>query len=86
MQYEQMIERLEDEINTKDTGFVTFVTVVPGGTQNGLDYGPVGVEVVVLDADTVAYRGCSDSQDTEWQVGQAEDVIDLALQLEPDED
>ena len=71
-------EKLEQELYCKSAGFTTALTVFPGGRQDGLDYGPVLVEIVVLDldGDTIAYRVATDSHDDDWQMGQIEDAIE----------
>ena len=79
---EQMTENLEQELYCKATGFTTALTVFPGGRQDGLDYGPVLVEIVVLDndGDTIAYRISTDSHDEEWEIGYIEDAVDTLIE------
>lgn len=77
----QMVEDLEQECYLKEKGHVTVIEVYPGGTQDGLEYGPVLVEVVVLDTDghTIACRTSTDAQDEDWQIGCIEDAVEEAL-------
>jgi len=81
MNKEQMIEQLKEELYGKTTGERTAITVRPGGQQNGLDYGPVLIEVVVLDTDgkTVAFRYSDDVYDGDWGIGTIEDAVEAAL-------
>jgi hypothetical protein len=78
---EQMIDTVEQELYGKSAGYTSGITVAPGGSKDGLDYGPNVVEIVVLDHDgrTVAYRFSTDSQDTDWELGVIEDAVDLAI-------
>jgi len=79
----KMIEDLQQELYTKETGHKTALTIFPGGKQDGLDYGPCLVEIVVLDTDgdTLAYRYSDDSVDNDWQLGTIEDAVDLLIQV-----
>ena len=76
----QTLEEMRQELYCKSTTYHTVIEVIPGGKQDGLDYGPVVVEIVVLDGDgdTIAYRLSTDSQDDDWAVGQIEDAIEVA--------
>ena len=79
-----VLENLENECYLKTAGFTTFAEVEPGGTQNGLGYSPCGFDVVVLDTDgkTVAYRYSDDGIDTEWQIGNLEEVADAVVTMQ----
>ena len=81
MDKEKMIEDLEQELYLKEKGHVSAIEVFPGGTKDDLDYGPVLVEIVVLDndGDTIAYRISTDSHDDDWQIGGIEDAVDEAI-------
>lgn len=72
---------LRDEIYGKVAGYQASLIVVPGGQQDGLYYGPVLVEVVVLDTDgaTIAYRLSTDAQDDDWQLGSTEDAVETLM-------
>ncbi len=74
------LEGLEQELYLKPTGYCTAIVVEPGGTENGLDYGPELVEVVVLGKDgrVVAYRECDDMLDGDWRLGSPADALELA--------
>ena len=76
-----LLDELKTELYLTLTGYVTDVTVVPGGSLNGLDYNASVYEVVVLDADgaTVAYRYSDDSIAGVWEVGTLDDVIDAVI-------
>lgn len=84
MDKEQMIEQLEDELYGKTTGERTAITVRLGGQQDGLDYGPVLIEVVVLNTDgqTVAFRYSDDAYDGDWDIGTIEDAVEAALEAD----
>ena len=75
---------LKDELYGKETGHTTFVQVEPGGTKNGLDYNASGFDVVVLDHDgkTIAYRYSDDSINTEWKIGEIDDVADAVHSMQ----
>jgi len=80
-QHQKRLDDLDDELYTQETGHKTALTVFPGGKKDDLDYGPVLVEIVVLDYDgnTIAYRISTDSHDDDWQLGNTEDAV-LALE------
>ena len=61
-------------------GYVTAVTIEPGGSQGGLDYGASVYEVVVLDDAVVAYRYSDDSVNGAWEIGAPDDVIDAVVE------
>jgi len=84
MDKQQMVEQLEDELYQKTTGDRTFLTVTPGGSRDGLDYGPAGIEIVVLDHDgqTIAYRYSDDALDADWSLGSIEDAVTAATEAE----
>ena len=84
MDREKMIEQLEQELYLKETGYRTSIEVRPGGQQNGITYGPILIEIVVLDHDgqTIAYRYSSDSHDDDWEIGTIEDAVDLAIETD----
>ena len=77
-------EELENECYLKETGHTTFTQVEPGGTKNGLGYNASGFDVVVLDngGRTVAYRYSDDGVDTDWQIGDIEDVADAVVNMQ----
>ena len=81
MNKEKMMEDVEQELYLKEKGHVSAIEVFPGGQKDGLDYGPVVVEIVVLDydGDTIAYRVSTDSHDDEWQIGVIEEAVDEAI-------
>lgn len=62
-------------------GDVIDITLVEGGRQDGLDYGPVVVRVVVLDDDTVAFRMEGDYQDTDWRVGSLDELCEFVDEM-----
>ena len=76
-----LLEELETELYLTLTGYVTTVTVSPGGSLNGLDYNASVYEVVSLEADgaTVAYRYSDDSISDTWQIGTCADVVDAVI-------
>jgi len=80
-QRQKHLDNLDDELHEIETGYKTALTVFPGGQKDGLDYGPVLVEIVVLDTDgsTIAYRVSTDSHDDDWQLGHTEDAIDAMI-------
>lgn len=80
----KLTDELTDELNGKETGFTTFAQVEPGGTKNGLGYNASGFDVVVLshDGKTIAYRYSDDSIDTEWKIGEIEDVADAVVTMQ----
>lgn len=82
MDKQKMIEDLEQELYLKEKGHLSAIEVFPGGSKDGLDYGPVLVEIVVLDndGDTIAYRVSTDSQDDEWEIGHIEEAVDEAIE------
>ena len=68
-------ECLDNELFGEGTGYHTFVTVEEGGTTlEGLDYIPREIEVVMLDADMVAYRYVDDAVSEPWLIGTPDDV------------
>lgn len=81
MNKQKMMEEVELLLCLKEKGHVTAIEVFPGGTKDGLDFGPMVVEIVVLDRDgnTVAYRMSTDSHDDDWQIGGIEDAVDEAI-------
>ena len=84
-QREVLIERLLSRLHDAGTGGRDFITVRPGGKQDGLDYGPLGVEIVVLDPGgegEIAYRPTCDQWDGEWELGDIESAVDYALDLD----
>lgn len=76
MNKKKMIEDLEQELYLKEKGHVSTIEIFPGGTKDGLDYGPVVVEIVVLDGDAIAYRVSTDVHDEDWEIGSIEDAVD----------
>ena len=76
---------LEQELYLKGAGYTTAIEIVPGGKNDGLDYGPCVIEIVVLDTDgdTIAYRYSDDSIDEDWQLGTIEDAINAAEERIP---
>ena len=72
---------LGEELYCKVAGYTTCIEVFPGGQQDGLDYGPVVVDIVVLDndGDTIAYRLNTDAQNNAWAIGKIEDAADCAI-------
>lgn len=72
-----MVDSLNNELCLMTKGYTTAIEVYPGGRKDGLDYGPVLVEIVVLDNDgaTIAYRMSTDAQDDDWQIGTPEDAV-----------
>ena len=82
MDKEKMIATLEQELYQKTTGDKSAIEITPGGQQNGLDYGPSLIELVVLDNDgkTVAYRYSDDAYDADWQLGSIEDAVDATVE------
>lgn len=83
-QRDRMMDNLNDELYNQETGYTTAIEVFPAGQKNGLDYGPVLVEIVHLCetnyGPTVAYRLSTDSMDNEWEIGMTEDAVMEALQ------
>ena len=77
------LENLQDKLYNKPTGTVYNIIIVPSGQQDGLNYGAVAVEVVVLDSYDVAYRYSCDAQDGEWEIGTVEDAYEEAQALKP---
>lgn len=77
-------EELEDELYLKDIGYVTFVEVEPGGTNNGLGYGPCGYDVVNLGTDgkVIAYRYSDDGIDCDWAIGNIDDVASAVYSMQ----
>jgi hypothetical protein len=69
------VDGLEQELYLKVAGYTTAIEIYPRETERGLDYGPVLVEVVVLDPDgrTIAYRLSTD--DEQWEVGGIADAV-----------
>lgn len=80
-QRQERLDNLDDELYTQETGYKTALTIFPGGQKDGLDYGPVLVEIVVLDTDgdTIAYRISTDSHDDDWRLGNTEDPVDALI-------
>lgn len=78
---EKMQDALERELYLQRTGYTAAIEVYPGGQQDSLDYGPVLVEIVVLDSDgkTIAYRVSTDSHDDNWEIGEIEDAVKAAI-------
>lgn len=78
---ETTIDALGDELYLKSAGYKMAIEVFPGDQKAGLDYGPVVVEIIVLDFDgvTVAYRCSSDAQDEDWEVGSIEEAVEAAF-------
>ena len=74
-----LLEELEAELSESTIGYVTAITVVPGGVLNGLAYNASVYEVVVLDATTVAFRYSDDSISDTWQIGTCADVVDAVI-------
>ena len=74
-----LLGELETELSESTIGYVTAITVVPGGVLNGLAYNASVYEVVVLDATTVAFRYSDDSVDGAWEVGASDDVINAVI-------
>lgn len=83
-QEEKRVELLQDELYGKSTGYVTTLTVVPGGQKDGLNFGPINVEIVVLDSDgdTLAYRVSTDTFDDEWQFGDPASAVDRFIEYQ----
>jgi hypothetical protein len=81
-QREKRIDQLDDELYLKTVGHLTSLTVAPGGQNDGLDFGPNLVEIVVLDhdGDTIAYRYSDDSINEIWQLGSTEDAVDALIE------
>ena len=81
MDKRKVIEKLEDELYLKPTGYTTSIEVFPGGQIDGLDYGPGLIEIVVLDRDgaTIAFRSSDDNMDGPWTIGTIEDAVDQAI-------
>jgi len=75
-----LIDELETELSESTIGYVTAITVVPGGVLNGLAYNASVYEVVVLDATTVAFRYSDDSVNGAWEIGAPDDVIDAVVE------
>jgi len=71
------IQKLEDELYGLTTCDRHSLVVVPGGSRDGLDYGPALIEIVVLDHDgaTIAYRYSDDSLDDSWGIGTPADAV-----------
>lgn len=80
-QKEEMIGYLEEEMDTEEKGYVDAIEVVPGGQKDGLDYGPVVIDIVTLETDgaLIAYRQSDDGQDGDWTIGGIEDAVNEAL-------
>lgn len=78
---QQQVDALDEELCDQATGYTTTLEIAPGGQQDGLDYGPLVVEIVVLDTGgaTIAYQIASDSQDEGWQLGDTADAVDTLL-------
>jgi hypothetical protein len=82
MAREKRIDQLNDELYLKTTGHLTGLTIAPGGQNDGLDFGPNLIEIVVLDhdGDTIAYRYSDDSINADWQLGSTEDAVDALIE------
>jgi len=76
---DQLTAAVEQELYNKETGFTTYIEVVPGGTDNGLDYGPLTIDIVYLAGQQVVYRHGSDDYDSDWELGYIEDAAEAAL-------
>lgn len=83
-QADRITDNLNDELYNQETGYTTAIEVFPAGQKDGLDYGPVLVEIVHLSetnyGPTVAYRLSTDSMDNDWEIGMTEDAVMEALQ------
>ena len=79
---EQLQNAVESQLYLQTTGHLSAIEVVPGGQKDGLDYGPIVVEIVVLDSDgdTIAFRLSSDAQDDDWSIGKIEDAVECAIE------
>jgi len=78
---QQQIDTLTEELYDRPPGYRTVLEIVPGGQQGGLDYGPLVVEIVVLDTSgsSVAYQISSDQEDSGWQLGDTADAVDALI-------
>jgi len=68
---------LDAELSGRETGYLTSLKISTGVQ----DYGPLMIEIVVLDydGDTVAWRVVSDEQGGAWQIGDKTNVIDMCF-------
>lgn len=83
-QHERMIDNFTD-VN-RETGETLNLTAVPGQEYQGNWDNGLWVEVVVLDSRTstnsaIAFRGCNDAQDEDWQIGTIESAVDKVFEL-----
>ena len=70
------LEQVEELVLDMEVKEASAITIVPGGRQDGLDYGAAVVEFIKLDEDTVVYRYSDDSLDGNWEMGSVEDLYD----------
>jgi len=75
----ELVTRLEERFYNKETGYTDYIEVAPGGTINGLDYGPLTIDIVFLSGTQVVYRHGSDDYDSDWELGYIEDAAEAAL-------
>lgn len=83
-QQERMIDNFTD-VN-RETGEKITLTAIPGQEYQGNWDNGLWVEVVVLDSrtsanSTIAFKGCNDSQDEDWQIGTIESAIEKVFEL-----
>jgi len=77
MDFDNAVAKLEQQLYRKPVGFVANLAVAPGGQKDGLDYGPLVLQIVVLDSDcsTIAWRRTSDAGDGDWRLGSVTGVL-----------
>ena len=75
-----IVEEALDEL--ENIGDVTFIAVIPGGSINGLEYNPDGVDVVFLTEHEFAYRRSNDAYDGDFAIGDADDIAELCEEIE----
>lgn len=86
---EELAEAIETHLDGEDVGTTTFIVSFPGGSENGIDYDPLGVDAVWLGGGELCFRMSSEMQDGEWRIGSCEHAAAEAwglAQTEPEED
>lgn len=81
-QKENMVDHLQEEMSVDaGQGYIGIIEILPGGQKDGLDYGPVVIDIVGLEPDgnAIAYRISDDATDQDWQLGGIEDAVEEAL-------
>ena len=84
---EEAVQELEQILYLAEPGTRAAIEVLPGYREDGFEFGPVLVEIIILDYDGVilAYRLSRPyslsrlSGDEEWQTGTPEDAVNAAI-------